>query len=60
MSRTRFIFLILMAVASAGLAVFVVVDALVHEALSRSVVYAVLPLVMLFAVAWSRLREKRD
>lgn len=58
MSRSRFIFLALIALLSGGLALFVVVDAVVHEALSRSVVYAVLPLVMLFGVAWSRLNDK--
>ena len=60
MSRPRFIFLVLLALASGGLALFVVVDAVIHEALSRSVLYAVLPLVMLFAVAWSRLTDKPD
>ena len=44
MSRPRFIFLVLLALASGGLALFVVVDAVIHEALSRSVLYAVLPL----------------
>ncbi len=60
MSRTRFLFLLALAIGSAGLAVFVVVDAAIHEALTRSVIYAVLPLIMLFAVAFSRLKEKGD
>lgn len=60
MPRSRTIFLALLALGSAGLAVFVVVDAAIHDALSRKVIYALLPLVMLFGVAWKGLTNKRD
>ncbi|GKY87992.1 hypothetical protein [Sinisalibacter aestuarii] len=56
----RKVFLGFLALASAALAIFVLAEALVHDALSRSVIYAVLPLVMIFAVAWQSLRKGKD
>ncbi|RME16880.1 MAG: hypothetical protein D6801_04580 [Alphaproteobacteria bacterium] len=54
----RRILLLALALGSAGLALFVLGDALVHDALSRQVIYAVLPLVMLCAIAWNALRGR--
>lgn len=56
----RRIFLALMALATAGLAIYVLVEAIITDHLTQQVFYAVLPLVLLFSVAWNGLTNKRD
>ncbi|MBL6426052.1 MULTISPECIES: hypothetical protein [Maritimibacter] len=56
----RRIFLALMALATAGLAIYVLVEAIITDHLTQQVFYAILPLVLLFSVAWNGLTNKRD
>lgn len=56
----RRIFLVLMAIATAGLALYVLVEAIITDHLTQQVFYAILPLVLLFTVAWNGLSRKRD
>ncbi|WP_138423011.1 hypothetical protein [Maritimibacter alexandrii] len=56
----RRIFLALMALATAGLAFYVLVEAIITDHLTQQVFYAILPLVLLFSVAWNGLTNKRD
>jgi hypothetical protein len=56
----RRIFLALMALSTAGLAIYVLVEAIITDHLTQQVFYAVLPLVLLFSVAWNGLTNKRD
>lgn len=60
MSLGRRIFLILLALATAGATVWVIFAAAMAEKLSGQVFFAVLPLVMLFGVAWTGLTRKPD
>lgn len=54
-------FLWALAIASAGLALWVLGAALVADKLTGQVFFAILPLVMLFAIAWNGLNaEKKD
>ncbi|MEC7764026.1 MAG: hypothetical protein VX874_19135 [Pseudomonadota bacterium] len=56
----RRIFLALMALATAGLALYVLVEAIITDHLTQQVFYAILPLVLLFSVAWNGLSKNRD
>ncbi|MAM61122.1 hypothetical protein [Maritimibacter sp. UBA3975] len=56
----RRILLTLLALASAGLAAYVLIEAILTEHLTQQVFYAVLPLVLLFSIAWNALGKKRD
>ena len=56
----RRILLGLMAAATAGLALFVLGSALVAGKLTGQVFVAVLPLVILFTLAWNGLTRRRD
>ncbi|EAQ11502.1 hypothetical protein RB2654_02035 [Rhodobacterales bacterium HTCC2654] len=49
-----------MALATAGLAIYVLVEAIITDHLTQQVFYAILPLVLLFSVAWNGLTNKRD
>lgn len=60
MSIGRRIFLGLLALASAAGAVWVLVAAAMAEKLSGQVLFAVLPLVMLFGLAWKGLTGSKD
>jgi Flp pilus assembly protein CpaB len=57
----RRILLMLLALASAGLAAYVLIEAVLTDNLSQQVFFAVFPLVLLlFSVAWNALGRKRD
>jgi fucose permease len=57
---SRRLLLALLALASVGGALWVLVAAARADALSGQVFFAVLPLAMLFGLAWRGLRGKRD
>lgn len=59
MSRGRFLYLILLAMITGGLAAFVSLEAVMHDIFTRAVVYSLPPLLLLFAMAINRLREWR-
>jgi hypothetical protein len=52
MSTARRVFLLALAGGSAGLALWVLVAAALADKLSGQVFFAILPLVMLFGIAW--------
>ena len=56
----RRIFLVLMAIATAGLALYVLVEAIITDHPTQQVFSAILPLVLLFTVAWNGPSRKRD
>lgn len=56
----RKIFLALLALVSAGLAGWVLIAALVADELSGQVFFAVMPLAMLFGIAWNGLSSHKD
>ena len=60
MSRGRRIFLTLLALLSGGAALWVLIEAALYDKLSGQVFFAVLPLVMLFGIAWKGLTGARD
>lgn len=60
MSLGRRIFLILLALASGGATLWVIAAAAMAEKLTGQVFFAVLPLVMLFGLAWNGLTRKPD
>ncbi len=60
MSGARRLFLWLLAAVSAAAAIWVLVAAMRAEALSGQVFFAVLPLLMLFSIAWRGLSDKDD
>ena len=57
---TRKVFLALLALASAGLALYVLFEAVITDHLTQQVFYAVLPLVLLASVAVNGLKRPRD
>ncbi len=60
MPAGRKVLLVLLAVGSAGAALWVLIAAIRAEALSGQVFFAIMPLAMLFGIAWSGLTGKRD
>lgn len=60
MSLGRRIFLIVLALATAGATLWVLITAIMAEKLTGQVFFAVLPLIMLFGIAWTGLTRKAD
>lgn len=56
----RRIFLALLALASVGLAAYVLIEAVVTDHLTQQVFYAILPLILLFSIAWNGLSKSGD
>ncbi|HBZ44448.1 MAG TPA: hypothetical protein DEO85_10415 [Maritimibacter sp.] len=56
----RKVFLGLLALASAGLAGVVLIGAVVNDALNQQVLFGILPLAILFGIAWSGLTKRED
>lgn len=60
MSRSRLIYLFGLALLSGGLMAFVLTESVIHEAFTRGIVYALLPLLLVFAFAVKGLKAKGD
>ena len=60
MSKTRFTFLLILVIGSAGLSIYVAYLALQAEALDGTVFRAILPLLMLGSIAVRLLLKKQD
>ncbi len=59
MSRGKFVFLLMLVIAAAGLSIWVVVLAIRAEALDGTVLRALVPLLLLASVALNALRKGR-
>ncbi len=60
MSPARRIFLVLLALASAGATLWVLAAAVRADKLTGQVFFAVMPLLMLFGIAWKGLTGAKD
>lgn len=60
MARGRRLFLLALAGGSAVAALWVLIAAIRADALSGQVFFALMPLLMLFGIAWQKLTDKPD
>lgn len=60
MSRSRILYLSVLALLSGGLIAYVLTESVIHEAFTRGIVYALLPLLLVFAFAVKGLKARHD